>query len=114
MACATQGDEKHLRLETAFHGSIALPFVIPSAAEGSAVPRTFLGNVSIERSGLDCSLLRQPSMHRECNHPNLCFSNSRSRCSASLPKRLLDLNGSTTPLASSVYINQIGIGSFHG
>ena len=30
---------------TAFHGSTALSFVIPSAAEGSAVPRTFLGNV---------------------------------------------------------------------
>jgi hypothetical protein len=27
------------------HRSIALPFVIPSAAEGSAVPRTFPGNV---------------------------------------------------------------------
>jgi len=30
---------------TALYGSAALPFVIPSAAEGSAVPRTFLGNV---------------------------------------------------------------------
>jgi hypothetical protein len=30
---------------TALHGSVDLPFVIPSAAEGSAVPRTFLGNV---------------------------------------------------------------------
>jgi hypothetical protein len=30
---------------TAFHGSVALPFVIPSEAEGSAVPRTSLGNV---------------------------------------------------------------------
>src|ERR1700677_2630520 len=30
---------------TALHGSVALPFVIPSAAEGSAVPRTFAGNV---------------------------------------------------------------------
>ena len=29
----------------ALHGSVALPFVIPSAAEGSAVPRTFHGNV---------------------------------------------------------------------
>ena len=28
-----------------FAEPIALPFVIPSAAEGSAVPRTFLGNV---------------------------------------------------------------------
>ena len=27
------------------HGSVDLPFVIPSEAEGSAVPRTFRGNV---------------------------------------------------------------------
>jgi hypothetical protein len=34
-------------LATALHGSVALPFVIPirSAAEGSAVLRTFPGNV---------------------------------------------------------------------
>jgi hypothetical protein len=32
-------------LATALQGSAALPFVIPSAAEGSAVPRTSLGNV---------------------------------------------------------------------
>jgi hypothetical protein len=30
---------------TALHGSVALPFVIPSAAEGSAVQRTYPGNV---------------------------------------------------------------------
>jgi hypothetical protein len=30
---------------TAFHGNATPPFVIPSAAEGSAVPRTFRGNV---------------------------------------------------------------------
>ena len=30
---------------TAIHGSVVLPFVIPSAAEGSAVPRTIPGNV---------------------------------------------------------------------
>ncbi len=29
----------------ALHGSVALPFVIPSVAEGSAVSRTFPGNV---------------------------------------------------------------------
>jgi hypothetical protein len=29
---------------TALHGSASLPFVIPSAAEGSAVPRTTPGN----------------------------------------------------------------------
>jgi len=30
---------------TALHGSIAFPFVIPSAAEGPAVLRTIPGNV---------------------------------------------------------------------
>jgi hypothetical protein len=38
---------------TALHGSVALPFVIPSVAEGSAVPRTIPGNVfdKAKRSG---------------------------------------------------------------
>jgi hypothetical protein len=31
--------------ETTLHRKVALSFVIPSEAEGSAVPRTFLGNV---------------------------------------------------------------------
>jgi hypothetical protein len=30
---------------TTLHRSVTLPFVIPSAAEGSAVPRTTPGNV---------------------------------------------------------------------
>jgi hypothetical protein len=37
--------KKRLCPVTTFHVAIALSFVIPSAAEGSAVPRTFLGNV---------------------------------------------------------------------
>src|SRR5271170_3397228 len=41
----TQGDENALCPATALHGSVAFPFVIPSAAEGSAVQRTFRGNV---------------------------------------------------------------------
>jgi hypothetical protein len=57
----TQGDEKRFLSSnrtpwkhgppplssraTALHGSVALPFVIPSVAEGSAVQRTFPGNV---------------------------------------------------------------------
>ena len=40
------------------HGSVALPFVIPSAVEGSAVPRTFPGNVSTERRGADLQFSR--------------------------------------------------------
>jgi len=40
---------------TALYGSLALSFVIPSAAEGSAVPRTFHGNVfSTERTRISC------------------------------------------------------------
>jgi hypothetical protein len=42
----TQGDEKRLGPATTLYRTVALPFVIPrSAAEGSAVPRTSLGNV---------------------------------------------------------------------
>jgi hypothetical protein len=33
---------------TAFHRKVAFSFVIPSEAEGSAVPRTFRGNVFLE------------------------------------------------------------------
>jgi hypothetical protein len=42
-SCWTQGDEKAYSTETTFHGTVALSFVIPSAAEGSAVPRTSPG-----------------------------------------------------------------------
>jgi hypothetical protein len=35
---------------TRLHGIVALPFVIPSGAEGSAVLRTFPGNVFDERA----------------------------------------------------------------
>jgi hypothetical protein len=35
---------------TALHGSVALPFVIPSEAEGSAVLRTIPGNVFRQRN----------------------------------------------------------------
>jgi hypothetical protein len=41
----TQGDEKRLGPTTIFYGTVALSFVIPSEAEGSAVLRTFRGNV---------------------------------------------------------------------
>jgi hypothetical protein len=33
----TQGDEKRFGSATTFYGAVALPFVIPSEAEGSAV-----------------------------------------------------------------------------
>jgi hypothetical protein len=41
----TQGDEKRLGPAITFYGTAALPFVIPSEAEGSAVLRTCRGNV---------------------------------------------------------------------
>jgi hypothetical protein len=41
----TQGDEKRLGPTTIFYGTVALSFVIPSEAEGSAVLRTFRGDV---------------------------------------------------------------------
>jgi len=44
----TQGDEKRLGPATTHYGTVALSFVIPSEAEGSAVPRTFSGNVFLE------------------------------------------------------------------
>src|SRR6267154_4128494 len=40
-----QGDEKSLRPATTLYRTVAPSFVIPSEAEGSAVPRTFRGNV---------------------------------------------------------------------
>jgi hypothetical protein len=54
----TQGDDKRLGPTTIFYGTVALSFVIPSEAEGSAVLRTFRGNVFrqsvAERSGGTC------------------------------------------------------------
>ena len=41
----TQGDEKSLPPATTLYRTVAPSFVIPSEAEGSAVPRTFRGHV---------------------------------------------------------------------
>jgi hypothetical protein len=41
---ANQGDEKRFRSRNHIRWKVALPFVIPSEAEGSAVPRTSPGN----------------------------------------------------------------------
>ena len=46
-AGSAEVDENGFRSAIAFYGSATLPFVIPSAAEGPAVPRTSLGNVSL-------------------------------------------------------------------
>ena len=60
----TGGDEKRLGPATTLYRTVALSFVIPSAAEGSAVPRTIPGNVfdRAQRSGGTCGSL--------CRHPN--------------------------------------------
>jgi hypothetical protein len=44
----TQGGEKRLGPATALSKTLALSFVIPSEAEGSAVLRTIRGNVFLE------------------------------------------------------------------
>jgi hypothetical protein len=41
----TQGNEKRLGPATTLYGTAALSFVIPTGAEGPAVPRTFRGKV---------------------------------------------------------------------
>jgi hypothetical protein len=41
----TQGDENASVQQSLFIEPLPFPFVIPSEAEGSAVPRTFRGNV---------------------------------------------------------------------
>jgi hypothetical protein len=46
----TRGDEKRLGPAITFYGTAALPFVIPSEAEGSAVLRTCRGMFSTERT----------------------------------------------------------------
>jgi hypothetical protein len=40
----TQGDKKRPGQVDTLYGNVAPSFVIPSEAEGSAVPRTFRGN----------------------------------------------------------------------
>jgi hypothetical protein len=50
----TQGDENRPPSEAAFHRKVVLSFVIPSEAKGSAVPRTFPGNIFRQSGGI-CS-----------------------------------------------------------
>jgi hypothetical protein len=44
----SQDEKKRLGTATVFYGAVALSFVIPGEAEGSAVPRTFRGNAFLE------------------------------------------------------------------
>ena len=50
---AAQGNENAFHPATTLHGSGAFPFVIPSAAEGSAVLRTIPGNVFLQERSSD-------------------------------------------------------------
>jgi hypothetical protein len=65
-----QGDEKRLDPATTLYGTVALSFVIPSEAEGSAVPRTFRGNVFrpqrsvTEKSAASLRLPINPTTHQ--------------------------------------------------
>jgi hypothetical protein len=68
----TQGDEKRFGPAATLYATIPLSFVIPSEAEGSAVPRTFPGNAEIlssnrivistgaQRSGEICGFFSVP------------------------------------------------------
>ena len=56
-----QGDEKRLGPATTLYRTIAVSFVIPSEAEGSAVPRTFRGSVE---SSLHTDLSSRPERTR--------------------------------------------------
>jgi hypothetical protein len=60
----TQGDENGFCSATPLHGSVALPFVIPTGAEGSAVQPTFTGNV-FRQSGATCG--STPSISQICS-----------------------------------------------
>jgi hypothetical protein len=51
----TQGNEKRLGPATTLYGTVAVSFVIPSVAEGPAVPRTLPGYVfRLERTRISC------------------------------------------------------------
>jgi hypothetical protein len=51
-----QYNENALGPAATFHITTTLSFVIPSVAEGSAVPRTLRGNVLVERSAVPFSI----------------------------------------------------------
>jgi hypothetical protein len=79
----TQGDEKRLGPATTFDGTVALSFVIPSEAEGPAVPRTLRGNVFrqsvAQRRDLRFSFrIRDKEAH--CLPPSSSFAASTTCC----------------------------------
>jgi hypothetical protein len=70
----TQGDEKSLRPATTLYRTVAPSFVIPSEAEGSAVPRTFRGHVFRQSAAERRDLCVEASSWK-------CFSTERTRIS---------------------------------
>jgi hypothetical protein len=56
---------------TALHGTATPPFVIPSGAEGSAVPRTFTGNAESRPA---TNLSSRPERTRISYHPEVATS----------------------------------------
>jgi hypothetical protein len=72
---------------TTFHGNVALSFVIPSAGEGFAVPRTFTGNTEScpatklssrpgERSAVERSAVSFSGSHADSSAPEVRFSDN--------------------------------------
>jgi hypothetical protein len=74
----TQGDEKRLGPATTFLVIATLSFVIPSEAEGSAVPRTSPGNVfSTERTRISCTLhWKRPRVRLSSKESRMKFDNA--------------------------------------
>jgi hypothetical protein len=75
---ATQGDEKSLRPATTLYRTVAPSFVIPSEAEGSAVPRTFRGHVFRQSvPGFPASLhWTRPRMRLSLKERRIMFDNA--------------------------------------
>jgi hypothetical protein len=55
-------NEKRLGSATPFYKTDALSFVIPTGAEGPAVPRTSLGNVFRQRVAISSFFQRSPKL----------------------------------------------------
>jgi hypothetical protein len=61
----TEVDEKRPSVQQPLsNGNVALPFVIPSATEGSAVPRTIPGNVIVSSALLEIRRPEQQPRHQ--------------------------------------------------
>ena len=72
-------DESACSPATAFDGSAALPFVIPSEAEGPAVQRTFLGNVFRERRAVEGRIFLPLGLAFHIRHHQVQQDNAHNR-----------------------------------